>query len=164
MKMGFRVLLLGVFTCLSGCTTLLTDEDIAALGMYEKEVYRLKTDITTPSGKVYAKGSRVRLKNMSTSDFVKIYAYPADVSTLDADYALILYLFEEDFPREDGPVHEGMSKTRYQSMVTAMGEAKAKETAEYMQKQQSVDDERYRYSQEKVERYLNAVVEPVRGK
>lgn len=163
MKMGFRILLFAIIASISGCSTLLTDEDIVALGAYEQNIYRLKRDVTTPAGKLYAKGAQVRLKNMSTQDYVKIYAYPADSSLLEADYALIIYLFEEDFPREDGPVQEKMSAARYQTLVMTMGEAKAKETADYMQ-QQSVDKDNYRYSLDKVDNYLGLIVEPVRSK
>src|SRR6056297_1686986 len=86
-----------IFTSLViSCATFITDEQVSSLDKYEDGVYRMKQDMTV-NDMTLNKGEKVKLMVMAEEDAVKVYAYRADVSYLQSERVLILYMFDVDF-------------------------------------------------------------------
>ncbi len=78
------------------CATFINDEQVRSLDRYEEGVYRMKQDVSVNNLNL-KKGEKVKLMVIVEEDAVKVYAYNADVSYLQAERVLILYMFDADF-------------------------------------------------------------------
>ncbi len=78
------------------CATFIQDEQAASLEKYRDGIYRMKQDVKV-NELVLKKNEKVKLMVIVEEDAVKVYAYPANVSYLQSDRVLILYMFDVDF-------------------------------------------------------------------
>ncbi len=85
---------------LFSCGSFIKKTDIPQLKEYEKKEYTLKQDVSQAEVAL-KKGQRVRLHVITGDDMVKVYCFAADLDILKADRVLILYLFEDDFPKKE---------------------------------------------------------------
>lgn len=86
-----------LLVALVACASFINDESAALLRGYESCEYTLKQD-SAEGYPVVKKGQAVRLYIVNRGDSVKVYCYPAGTDILKSERALILYLFEDDFP------------------------------------------------------------------
>ncbi len=96
---NFHILLIMLFV--AGCTSFIKDEQVDRVKQYEYYLFTLKNDIVIDNEVRLTKGTDVRLYFITSNDFIKVYAYPADKTYLKTDHSLLLYLFEEDFTDEN---------------------------------------------------------------
>lgn len=95
-KKYLKVFVLLLVTLIISCATFINDEQAGSLDSYEDGVYRMKQDVSVNNLNL-KKGEKVRLMVIAEEDAVKVYAYNADMSYLQAERVLILYMFDADF-------------------------------------------------------------------
>jgi type II secretion system-associated lipoprotein len=89
-----------ILVFLGSCGVFLRKEDSARLKDYEKREYVLRQDVSQGSALI-KKGQRVRVQVIAGSENIKVYCREAGIDILKADRVLILYLFEDDFPKKE---------------------------------------------------------------
>lgn len=92
------LLLMLIITSLSHCSSFITKEQQSKLKNYEGE-YILLQDAVRGDNKI-PKGERVRVKITATEDYIKVYAMSVKVDIVKGEWILILYLFPDDFEKE----------------------------------------------------------------
>lgn len=92
------LLLMLIVTSLSHCSSFITKEQQSKLKNYEGE-YILLQDAVRGDNKI-PKGERVRVKITATEDYIKVYAMSVKVDIVKGEWILILYLFPDDFEKE----------------------------------------------------------------
>jgi len=97
----------------ASCNTFIMKNDIVQLKDLEKKPYVMLKDVSANNNSV-KKGSQVRLKIATSKEWVKVYAYPANVDELKAELTLILYLFDDDFEGKK------FSRDRFQERLNAI--------------------------------------------
>ena len=161
MKMRFIFSVLIPVSILVSCSTLVKNEQIEEIKKLEQGVYTLKTDIYDNTGSALPKGAKIKLVSKSTNDFIKIYAYNVKEPRLDAKWYLLLYLFQEDFPIENG---EQKKKVQYGARSTTDKDDKTKYVSENYQgddaesaAKEVYDYNNYLFSMDKLEKKLSVV-------
>lgn len=83
----------------SNCSSFIKKGDLATLQDLEKETWQMVKDVETGDLSL-KKEKRVRLRIINKKDWVKVYAYPVDDDPLKTKLVLLLFLFEDDFPKK----------------------------------------------------------------
>ncbi len=92
------LLLMLIITSLSNCSSFITKEQRSNIKNYEGE-YILLQDAVRGDNKI-PRGERVRVKITATEDYIKVYAMSVKVDVVKGEWILILYLFPDDFEKE----------------------------------------------------------------
>lgn len=90
-----------ILLLLAGCSSFIKEEQVERVKQYEYYIFTLKQDLVIENEVRLTSETDVRLYFITSNDFIKVYAYPADKTYLKTDHSLLLYLFEEDFTDEN---------------------------------------------------------------
>lgn len=111
--MRCALIIAAVLLAAAGCNTFIMKNDILQLKELEKKPYVMLKDASANNNSV-KKGTQVRLKIATSKEWVKVYAYPANLDELKAELTLILYLFNDDFEGKK------FSRDRFQERLNAI--------------------------------------------
>ena len=102
-RFNIHIIWLGVFVvCLLQCSArFVKREKLNQLKNELEGVYVLLKDIDIGNNQKASTGTKVKLYFMSDSESIKVYAYPHTQPRESALGKNILYLFENDFPKEE---------------------------------------------------------------
>ncbi|MFW5807609.1 MAG: type II secretion system-associated lipoprotein [Spirochaetota bacterium] len=107
-----------ILSVVTGCSSFIKKEQVDEVKQYEYYIFTLKEDVVIDEEVLLTKGTDVRLYFITSNDFIKVYAYPADQTYLKSEHSLLLYLFEEDFSNET------FSKAHFDQKLFSMVERK----------------------------------------
>jgi type II secretion system-associated lipoprotein len=84
---------------MTACDVFVTHDEIDFMKGLQNKVYILKKDFDV-EGKKLKRGEDIKIVITPKTGWIKVHAYQAKANELKADRVLILYLFEEDFPKK----------------------------------------------------------------
>jgi type II secretion system-associated lipoprotein len=79
---------------------LIKKEEVDALKDIEKDKYQLVRDIVNNNTVILPKGTIVKVMVLTSSEWIKVYAMNDLGDPVAVKRALMLYLFEDDFPNK----------------------------------------------------------------
>ena len=88
-----------ILVLITSCDDFITEKDKNVIKEIESADYVTLQDIAA-GNRSLVKGTRIKIKVRTDKDWVKVYGYRSEIDELISEQTLVLYLFKEDFKKE----------------------------------------------------------------